>query len=126
MRFIIILLLITTLYGDHDEHNKKHHINKELSHLELSKEQHSEVKIILKEFRTELKEYKEFEEEIEDKRKDLFIEDNLNTTEIDKLNNVLDNKAHEIEKKFLIKMHTILTPKQRKKFIDYFDDWNVQ
>jgi len=126
MRFIILLLFITTLYGGHDESHEKHHINKELSHLKLSKEQHIEVKTILREFRIELKEYKEIEEEIEDKRKDLFTENDLNTTKIDNLNKVLDNKAHEIEKNFLIKMHTILTPKQRKKFIDYFDDWKVK
>ena len=126
MRFIIALLLVTTLYGDHDESHQARHINKELSHLELSKEQRIEVKTILRQFATGSKEYKEFEEDIEEKRKDLFVADAFDTSEMDRLNKASDDKAHELEKRFLIKMRAILTPEQRKKFIDHFDDWKVK
>ena len=126
MRFIFLLLLITTLYADKHEFHSEHHLNKELSHLDLSQEQNIQVKIILKEFRGELKKFKELEEEIEDKRKDLFTAESLDTDALDVLNQTLDEKSHTIEKEFLKKIHAVLTQEQRKRFIYYFDDWKVQ
>ena len=126
MRFIILLLLIAVLYGDNHKPHHKLHIYKELSHLELSKEQHIQIRAILSEFRRELKEYRELEEEIEEKRKNLFLQDTIDTTEIDTLNTILDAHSHTIEKKLLLQIHAILTPQQREKFIDYFDDWEVR
>ena len=125
MRYVIILFLIGTLFADNHKPHKEHHLNKELSHLELTKTQKKDVKKILKDFRVELKEYKELEEDIEEKRKDIFTAESLNTYELDALNKILDDKAHSIEKDFLQKMHAILTPHQREKFADYFDDWKV-
>jgi periplasmic protein CpxP/Spy len=126
MRFIIILFLMTGLFADDYGHHNERHINKELSHLELSKAQNTEVKVILKVFRTQLKEFKEFKENVEKKRKNLFMQDSFDANELDKLNLSLDEKAHAIEKSFLTKMHTILTIQQREKFIHYFDDWEVE
>jgi|FLOH01.1.fsa_nt_gi periplasmic protein CpxP/Spy len=126
MRFIIVLFLMTGLFADDYGHHNERHINKELSHLDLSKTQNIEVKVILKEFRSQLKEFKEFKENVEEKRKNLFIQDSFDAKELDKLNLSLDDKAHAIEKSFLTKMHTILTPRQRERFIHYFDDWEVE
>ena len=126
MRFIIVLFLMTGLFADDYGHHNERHINKEISHLDLSKTQNIEVKVILKEFRSQLKEFKEFKENVEEKRKNLFIQDSFDAKELDKLNLSLDDKAHAIEKSFLTKMHTILTPRQRERFIHYFDDWEVE
>jgi CRISPR/Cas system-associated exonuclease Cas4 (RecB family) len=91
----------------------------------LSKEQNRKIKKILKEFRFDLKEFREYKEEIQGKREKIFTREVLNTKELDKLNRTLDAKAHEIENNFLQKIHAILSTMQRKKFIYYFDDWEV-
>lgn len=126
MRYMIILLLVSGLFADSYEHKSERHINKELSHLGLLKDQSRDVKQILKEFRKQLEDFEEFKENIEVKRKALFVKDVLETKELDKLNQILDEKAHEIENDFLQKMHVILTPSQREKFIRHFDDWEVE
>ncbi|MDA3907474.1 MAG: hypothetical protein PF437_00145 [Sulfurimonas sp.] len=119
MKYLLILLLIlTTLSGD-DDHHKKRHINKELSHLNLSKEQSKKIKKILKEFRHDLKEFREYKE-------DIFLKDRLDTKELDRLNRALDAKSYEIENRLLVGMHSILSKKQRREFIHYFDDWEVR
>ncbi|MDO8453772.1 MAG: hypothetical protein Q7S59_04315 [Sulfurimonas sp.] len=126
MRFIFLLLLITSLFAENHKSHNEHHIYKELSHLDLSTDQNMELKIILKEFRTQLKEFKDLEKEIEEKRKELFLLDSFKVNEVDALNHLLDDKAHGIENNFLNKIHLILTIEQRKKFMDYFDDWKVK
>lgn len=124
MKYIIILLfsLATLLLADH----RIQHINKELSHLNLTKEQSVALKEILSEFRTELKEFKKFKNEIESKKKDIFVREHLNIDDIESLDSELDERSIEIEKSFLAKIHTVLTHEQRVGFVNYFDDWEVK
>lgn len=124
MKYIIILLfsLATLLLADH----KIHHINKELSHLNLSKEQKIIVKEILFEFSAQLKEFKRFKDEIELKKKELFLKEDINIDEIESLNIKSDTRSREIEKNFLIKIHAVLNKDQKAGFAKYFDDWEVK
>ncbi len=126
MRFIIIFLLFINLYADDYESHSPKHINKELSHLDLSKSQSKEIKRILKDFREELKEYRELKEEIEEKREKLFVKEDFDKERFNSLNQKLDTKARDIENNLLEKIHDMLNLKQRKKFIKYFDDWEVE
>lgn len=123
--FILLLLLITSLFSDYDEHHNERHINKELSHLKLSKEQNTKIKKILKEFRFDLKEFREYKEEIEKRREEIFIKEVFDIEELNRLNQELDIKSHEIENRLLKRLYPILSKKQRKRFIHYFDDWEV-
>ncbi len=126
MKLLIILLFCSALFSsDYEEHSKRH-INKELSHLNLTKEQHRKVKLILKDFRAELKMYRKFERAIDAQRKDVFLKEKFDTDRLDELNNKLDRKAHLIENRLLKKIHAILSLQQRIKFIHYFDDWEVE
>ena len=130
MKFIVILLLVIGLNADDYEYRNKHdserHINKELSHLNLSKKQNSKIKRILKEFRFDLKEYRDLKEEVRIKREDLFVKNVLDIQELNKLNDILDERSDEIENRLLKSIHSILNQKQKYKFIYYFDDWEVE
>jgi len=126
VKFIIIVLLFISLYSDDYENHSQKHINKELSHLNLSKNQSYKIKVILKDFRKRLKEYRELKEDIEKKREELFMKEDFDEEGLNRLNEILDSKACEIENDLLKKIHHILSAKQRKKFIKYFDDWEVE
>ena len=54
------------------------------------------------------------------------MKDTLDIKELDRLNNSLDAVSHEIENQFLKNVHSILSEKQRRKFIYYLDDWKVR
>ncbi|WP_457745645.1 hypothetical protein [Sulfurimonas sp.] len=127
MKFIIMfLLLLLPIFADDYEHHSKKHIQKELSHIKLSHKQKKEIKKILKQFRHDLKEYGKLKREIEKKKKTIFLQKELNVQELNNLNKILNQKAHTIENSFLQKTHLLLNEKQRKRFIKYFDDWEVQ
>ncbi|TKI70003.1 hypothetical protein FCU45_05155 [Sulfurimonas crateris] len=106
--------------------HKVQHINKELSHINLSEEQSNAAKEILFEFRTQLKEFKKFKDETELKKKDLFLKDYLSIHDIETLDKSVDIMAREIEKNFLTKMHSLLSIDQRISFVKYIDDWEVK
>jgi len=131
MKYILIVLILlhVNIFADeheYEEYHAKRHISKELSHLQLTKEQKREIKKILKEYRYALKEYRELKEEIEEKREMLFLKERFNTKKLNRLNGILDEKAHKIENDFLSKIHSVLNREQRKRFIYYFDDWEVK
>ena len=124
--FLIILMLVFGVSADDYDYHSKKHISKELSHLKLSKKQKKEIKKILKEFRYDLKDFRELQEDIEEQREDVFVKERLDIDELNRLNKRLDTKAREIENRLLLKIHKMLDTKQREKFIEYFDDWEVQ
>lgn len=126
MKFLLIILIFTGLYADEYKYDNERHLNKELSHLNLSKQQNTKIKRILKNFRFDLKEYREYKEEIEAKRESVFIQDVFDIEKLNELNMALDLKSHEIENRLLKSMHSILSKKQRCEFIYYFDDWEVE
>ena len=123
---IIILLLMTTLYSDNYEGHSEKHMYKEISHLKLTKAQEVEVKKILIDFRYNLREFNEYEENIQEKKENLFVDKTLNIEELTRLNKLLDDKRHSIENSFLQSMHKILSDKQKERFIYHFDDWEVE
>ena len=123
---LIIFFLFTNLIADNDEYHEYKHINKELSHLELSSKQNKQIKKLLKKFRVKLKEYQSLKKEIEHKRTTIFLRNKLDINELNNLNLILDTKAHSIENDFLRQIHPMLNKEQRVKFIDYFDDWEVE
>ncbi|PHS58526.1 MAG: hypothetical protein COB17_02840 [Sulfurimonas sp.] len=126
MKFtLLFLLLFSSLISYEYEHHSKKHIQKELSHLKLSFQQKKEIKMILKSFRKDLKEYGNYKKEIQKEKSKVFSKEILDVEKLNHLNNFLDKKAHNIENIFLQKIHKALNKKQRRKFIKYFDEWEV-
>ncbi len=126
MKLILIFLFVISVFADDYDYHDKRHINKELSHLDLSKEQNKKIKKILKDFKMQLKDFRVLKDDIEKRREKLFLQESFDTEAFDNLNDTLDKKANGIEKDLLQNIHSILSFKQRKKFIYYFDDWEVE
>lgn len=125
MKICLILLLSIFLYAGHDEH-KEHHLNKDLSHLDLSPSQKESVMQLLKDFRVQLKDFRAQKEAIEQQKKELFMADTLSATHLEILNKQISQKASAIESQLLLNMHTLLTKEQRVKFAQYLDEWEVE
>lgn len=125
MKLFLIFLLSIALYAGHDA-KKEYHMNKDLTHLDLGKEQKEAFKEMLKKFQHEIEEFREFKEKINAKKQALFLEDTLDTELLGKLNMELYQKANKTENKMLAKMHEFLTKEQRVRFIRYFEEWEVQ
>lgn len=126
MKLIILLLIISSLFSSRLEFHNEKHINKELSHLNLSQEQNEKIKEILKEFKRDLKEYRSFKENIDNEVKKVFMQDGFNKEELNKLYSELYEKTKEAEIKLLKNIHTVLSRKQREEFTHYFDEWKVE
>ena len=124
MKLLLIFLLTFSLYAS--DGKKEHHLSKDLSSLELSSEQKEIAKGIIKQFRVEIKAFREFKEKMEDEKEALVTREVLNEEDLQKINQANTQKASTIESRFLVQMHTLLTPEQRKKFAHNLEEWEVE
>jgi len=123
---IIFFLLISSLIADDDEKGYHHYYSKDLTYLHLTYEQKKDLKDILKEYRHDIKKYKKYKKKIVKEKQELFEKDTLNTEELKRLNHKVTRKASAIEIEFLEKIHKVLSEKQREKFINFIDDWEIE
>ena len=125
MKLLLIFLLTLSLYADHDG-KKEHQLSKDLSYLELSSEQKERVKSVVKQYRVDLKAFRVFKEQIEEKKERLVVQEVLHEEDLQVLNQIVHLKADALEVHFLSQMHTILTPEQRQKFAHNLEEWEVE
>ena len=50
----------------------------------------------------------------------------FDTGEFVRLSTALDQRAVEIQAKFFSEMYQVLTPYQRKRFVKYMEEWEVE
>ncbi len=126
MKWLIILWLLLGVASASEHDKKEHHLSKDLSYLELSEPQQESAKGIIKTYRHDLKQYRDFKEGIEKQKEQLFSENTLNEEALLRLQTSIYQKANAVENRFLLQMHQLLTPKQREKFAHNLEEWEVE
>ncbi|WP_373071469.1 Spy/CpxP family protein refolding chaperone [Sulfurimonas sp.] len=131
MRLLIVfLLVISPIFADHDEYDEyerqEYHLPLDVSYLNLNNDQYKQIKHIVKKFKHEHKEFHEESEKIRKKISKLFLSEKFDRDEFVRLSNNLKNLSVEIQADFFVKVHRLLTPKQKKRFVKYMQEWEVE
>lgn len=131
MKYIaIILLLFTLIQADDDryEHYERdeHHLPLDVSYLDLSKEQHKSVRVLVKKYKHEQRELHRLKKEARRSVSELFTAEAFDTGEFMRINAALGQKAVEIQAEFFSQMHALLTPTQKKRFSYYMEEWEIE
>ena len=129
MKILRIFLLLSSLFlfvNADDDHKKYKHSYKNLEYLELNKEQLKQMKDILINFKHKYKDFYEYKDDKEDILEDIMEDKNFDEklyfeTLID-----LKTRAAKLEVEKMSKIHKILDEKQREKFADYLEEWEVE
>ena len=124
MKIFLIFLLTFSLYAS--DGKKEHHLSKDLSSLDLTSEQKEIAKSMIKQYRVEIKTFREFKEKMEDEKERLLTREVLNEEDVQKINESIFQKANAIESRFLVQMHNLLNKEQRKKFAHNLEEWEVE
>ncbi len=127
MRIVFLsILVVVALFGDGDDYKDEFHLPNDLSFLNLDSKQKIELKKILKEHRKSLKILHKKEEKWEESLKKEFSKDRFDIDKFIKESLKLKEGVVKIEANFFKKIHSILNPNQRKKFIEYIEEWEVE
>ena len=124
MKIFLICIMAFSLYAS--DGKKEHHLSKDLSYLDLSSQQKEHAKGIIKEYRSALKAFHEFKENMEKQKESLIMKETLKEEDLQRIHQALNDKANTIENRFLLQMHRLLTPEQRKKFAHNLEEWEVE
>lgn len=131
MRLLIVfLLIISPIFADHDDYDehkrKKYHMPLDVSYLKLNSEQYRQIKHIVKKFKHEHKEFHHQSQKTRKKISKLFLSDNFERDEFVRLSNRLKSLSINIQADFFEKIHKLLTQKQKKRFVKYMKEWEVE
>jgi len=128
MRFIIVLFCVIFAYADHFEFEDEYyeHIPRDLSFLELSKKQKNKIMDLLIEYRKKAKKIQKFENKLAKKLNQKFISDNFSKDDYYNLIIQYKKEKTKIEADFFKQIHTILNKSQRKKFIYFIKEWEIE
>jgi len=123
---IILFLLMSPLLADDDEHEyKERRLPLDVSYLNLSDHQYKKLVKIVKKFKYERKEFHE-EEDTTKEISELFLSDTFDRDKFVRLTNRLKSLSVEIQADFFEKMHKLLNKNQKKRFIKYMKEWEVE
>ncbi|MDT8338096.1 MAG: hypothetical protein RQ763_02720 [Sulfurimonas sp.] len=127
LTLICSLLLSFSLIADDDDYeHKKDHIYKNLDYLNLSKDQHKEIKEIVVEYREKYEKFYKKREEKEKRLQELLREETFDKERYEQIAKDKCEDAIGLEAKTLEKIHSILSASQRELFSYYLREWQVE
>lgn len=122
--FLLLCSLIFILNAD-DDHKYKHSY-KNLDYLDLKENQVKEIKNILVDLKKEYEDFYKYKEDKEDLLEDLIKADVFDEEKYYKTLIDLKTKATKLEVERIKKIHNILNEKQRDKFSNYLEEWEIE
>lgn len=128
----ILLMLVSSLFADFEyeekeEHTyKKQHLPLDVRYLHLSTSQLGQARIMIRKFRTAYKQYRKEKELGEKQAATLFLEKSFDAATFTRTLSRPSRHAIEMQATFFSQMHRILTPEQRKRFVRYMEEWEVE
>ncbi|MDA3945501.1 MAG: Spy/CpxP family protein refolding chaperone [Helicobacteraceae bacterium] len=128
MRLLTLLLLLATLlFADSDKYEyKERHLPLDMHYLELTHKQHDQAKSIVRTFKHEYKEFHHLKKETREAVSKLFLAETFDSAEFIRLTSALNHREAEIQSELFSRMHGILTPSQKKRFVNYMEEWEVE
>lgn len=111
---------------DYEHEHKKDHIYKNLDYLDLSKQQHKEIKGIVVEYRKDYEKFYKKRQKLQKKLQELVREEKFDKEHYKQITKEIYEDAVELETKTLQKIHSVLSTSQRERFSYYLREWQVE
>ncbi len=121
-----ILFIGLFLFGVNLQADDDRHFPRDLKKLELSSEQNTQLKDLFKSYHKLRKEHEEDEEDFEERLEKMFKDEDFKKEDFIEIKSDLYHKAIRIEAEILAKVHTILSPKQRREFAKDLEEWEIE
>lgn len=128
MRIAIIFMLLLTLLGaDDDDHRRyNRHLPLDISYLSLTPSQHESVERIVRKHQEEHHRFNRKKEKVREAIGLLFAAESFDKTKFLELTASLRDEAGRIQAEFFASIHAVLTPKQRRHFALYMEEWEIE
>ena len=125
---LIIFIFFNIVFADHDDEIDlfEFHMPHDMEYINLSKEQKEKIFEILLTNNRKLKILHEKKELVEDQMKNIFLKEEFDKEKFISMLMEIKKESVKIEAELLQKIHKVLTPKQRKLFINHIEEWEIE
>lgn len=129
MKYLAILLCILSImaFADssyHDEENSRFPMD--LHDLKLTAKQHKSIETAMKEYQIAYRNNHLKNKTLEQEIDALFLAPTFNPDEFTSKNIQLQKTSIEIRTQLFLKLHKILTPEQKRRFITHLQEWDSE
>jgi Spy/CpxP family protein refolding chaperone len=116
---IFVMLISFSAFADDD-----HHFPMDLHDLGLTKPQHRAVEEAMKEYQTSNRRYHHQNEKSQDELNALFLNPSFDSQTYRAKSLERENASIEIRARLLERLHSVLTPEQRRRFVAHLEEWD--
>ncbi len=122
MKWIIVLAMFLSLsaYGDDDNHR----FPMDLHDLGLTKQQHRVVEEAMKEYQHSNRRYHHQREKDQDTLNALFLSPSFDSESFRAKSLEREKASIEIRVRLLERLHSVLTPEQKRRYIHHLEEWD--
>ena len=125
--FIVLLLLVCFGWADSTKMDDDHHrFPMDLDDLQLTPQQHQAVKETMREYQNSSRLYHKQNAKTQLELNTLFLNPTFDERSFRSKRLEMQATSVEIQTQLLTKLHTILTPQQKQKFIRHIQEWEVE
>lgn len=125
IQIIIVSLCLTTanpVYADDDVRS----FPMDLHDLGLTHQQHKSVEAAMKEYQHAYRRHHRQSEKTQDELNSLFLSPTFDTETFRTKNLEMERTSIEIRTRLFERLHKILTPEQKRRFIRHIKEWEVE
>ncbi len=125
--FIMLLLLVCFGWADSTKMDDDHHrFPMDLDDLRLTPQQHQAVKETMREYQNSSRLYHKQNAKTQQELNVLFLNPTFDEKSFRSKRLEMQTTSVEIQTRLLKKLHTILTPQQKEKFIRHIQEWEIE
>lgn len=126
MKLLILLFLIISPIFAGDHKHDKHHLPLDVTYLELDKHQYKKLVKIVKKFKHDRKKIHKEEKQRRKEISKLFLSETFDRDKFIEQINKLKEQSVQRQADFFLEMHKLLTPKQKRHFVKYMKEWELE
>jgi Spy/CpxP family protein refolding chaperone len=123
---LIALLLLGIARADDYEEEETLHLPRDLSRLELTPRQREAIGTILARNMEQLHRLHEERERLQKHLRALFLRDSFDRRAFEEALLESKRKAVAIEGELFARIHALLTPEQRRRFVRHMKEWEIE
>lgn len=122
MKWILVAAMVFSLsaYGDDDHHR----LPMDLHDLALTKQQLRSVEEAMKEYQSSYRRYHHRKEKDQDELNALFLSSTFDAETFRAKSMEREKVSIEIRSRLLERLHSVLTPEQRARYIHHLEEWD--
>lgn len=119
---LVMMLALNHAYADDDSHR----FPMDLHDLKLSPQQHKAVESAMKEYQHDYRRFHRQNESIEEESNALLLDPIFDEKTFRTKNMEIARASIEIRIRLFSRLHTILTPEQKRRFIRHIEEWDIE